>query len=215
MEPEAVEMDRKSSPPPGATGGDRELISRFQAGDRAAFNPLVTKYQEQVFNMCCRFLGNYEEAGDASQEVFLRAFRALGAFRQEAAFSTWIHTITMNTLRNVVASAPYREARKLRRLDAMPVGEEASGEGGRGGTWEPDSGEKTPLEKLGGEERERLIAGAIASLPEDHREMVVLRDVEGLSYEEIARVTGIGLGTVKSRLARARGELRERLKGSL
>ena len=151
-------------------------------------------YQHRVFGVALRMLGNRAEAEDVAQEAFVRAHRALGAFRGDAKLSTWLYAITSRLCLNRLASGERRMARQgedaLRRLsDAGP---------------RPDAAFEC-------RELETALGRAIAELPEDRRIVVVLRDIEGLSYEEIAQVLELELGTVRSRLHRARADLKEKL----
>jgi RNA polymerase sigma-70 factor (ECF subfamily) len=178
-----------------AEAGDApRFLDRLRAGDAPAFEELVMTYQHRVFGVALRMLGNRAEAEDVAQEVFVRAHRALGAFRGDAKLSTWLYAITSRLCLNRLASGERRMARQgddalLRLSDAGP---------------RPDAA----LERR---ELETALGRAIAELPEDRRIVVVLRDLEGLSYEEIAQVLELELGTVRSRLHRARAELKEKL----
>lgn len=171
------------------------------------FDELVLKHKDKVFNLCYRFLGDYEEANDCAQEAFVKAYRSLKDFRFESSVSTWIFRIAVNTCKNRLSSAQYRRSRYMVRLDEPKEtddGAQAVEIGGRS---------LSPSAELDRKEKGELIQEAINSLPEDQKSVVVLRDIEGLPYEEISEVTGYNLGTVKSKLARARQELREKLKG--
>jgi RNA polymerase sigma-70 factor (ECF subfamily) len=178
-----------------AEAGDApRFLDRLRAGDAPAFEELVMTYQHRVFGVALRMLGNRAEAEDVAQEAFVRAHRALGEFRGDAKLSTWLYAITSRLCLNRLASGERRMARQgedalLRLSDAGP---------------RPDAA----LERR---ELETALGRAIAELPEDRRIVVVLRDIEGLSYEEIAQVLELELGTVRSRLHRARAELKEKL----
>lgn len=178
-----------------AEAGDApRFLDRLRAGDAPAFEELVMTYQHRVFGVALRMLGNRAEAEDVAQEAFVRAHRALGAFRGDAKLSTWLYAITSRLCLNRLASGERRLIRHgedalLRLSDAGP---------------RPDAA----LERR---ELETALGRAIAELPEDRRIVVVLRDIEGLSYEEIAQVLELELGTVRSRLHRARAELKEKL----
>ncbi len=175
------------------------------AGDASAFEALVSRYKDMVYTMCCYLLGDAHEAEDLSQEVFIKVFRSLEGFRHESSFSTWLHVITLNTCRNRLTSLPFRIKKKM--VSLIRNDEE-------GGLF-PDIPDKAPLAngELIRHERMVRVRKAIAELSPDHKEVIVLRDIEGLSYEEIAEATGKDLGTVKSRIARARRQIKERLKG--
>jgi RNA polymerase sigma-70 factor (ECF subfamily) len=178
-----------------AEAGDApRFLDRLRAGDAPAFEELVMTYQHRVFGVALRMLGNRAEAEEVAQEAFVRAHRALGEFRGDAKLSTWLYAITSRLCLNRLASAERRLVRQgedvlLRLSDAGP---------------RPDAA----LERR---ELETALGRAIAELPEDRRIVVVLRDLEGLSYEEIAEVLELELGTVRSRLHRARADLKEKL----
>jgi RNA polymerase sigma-70 factor (ECF subfamily) len=178
-----------------AGAGDApRFLDRLRAGDGPAFEELVMTYQHRVFGVALRMLGNAAEAEEMAQEAFVRAHRALGDFRGDAKLSTWLYAITSRLCLNRLASGERRLTRQgedalLRLSDAGP---------------RPD----VALERR---ELETALGRAIAELPEDRRIVVVLRDIEGLSYEEIAQVLELELGTVRSRLHRARADLKEKL----
>lgn len=184
---------------------DEILVRAFQAGDGSAFDALVVKYKDKVYTMCFYLLGDVHEANDQAQETFLKVFRSLPAFRHESAFSTWLHRITVNTCTNRLKSISFR-------IRKMMVSLDAPGEAGNAFLQIPDG---SLLQNGELEKREKMAAvkKALERLSPDHRTMIILRDMEGLPYEEIARITELDLGTVKSRIARARQELRARLEG--
>ena len=178
-----------------AEAGDApRFLDRLRAGEASAFEELVTMYQHRVFGVALRMLGNAAEAQEAAQEAFLRAHRGLAKFRGDAKLSTWLYAITSRLCLNRLASGERRLVRQ---------GEETllrlADDGRR-----PDAA----LERS---ELEAALHRAIAELPEERRIVVVLRDLEGLSYEEIAQVLDLELGTVRSRLHRARADLKEKL----
>ncbi|HNX82120.1 MAG TPA: sigma-70 family RNA polymerase sigma factor [Candidatus Omnitrophota bacterium] len=187
---------------------DGELIKRFQQSKQntPAFDALITRYKNRIFHLCYRFLGNYEEANDSAQETFVKVYRALDTFRFESSFSTWIYRIAVNTCKNKLVSAEYRMRRRTSSIDTpletsendcpLEIADEKA-QTGRG-----------ELEK---KEKSAVIQAAIETLPEEQRSIVILRDIQGLSYEEISQITGFNLGTVKSKLARARCALKEKL----
>ncbi len=178
-----------------AEAGDApRFLDRLRAGDAPAFEELVMTYQHRVFGVALRMLGNRAEAEEVAQEVFVRAHRALGDFRGDAKLSTWLYAITSRLCLNRLASGERRLTRQ---------GEDALLRLSDGGP-RPDAA----LERR---ELETALGRAIAELPEDRRIVVVLRDIEGLSYEEIAQVLELELGTVRSRLHRARADLKEKL----
>lgn len=195
---------RKSIP---SSEEDAGMVSAFQAGSDAVFDRLVLKHKDRLFNFCYWFLGDYQEANDAAQETFIRVYRSLKKFRFESAFSTWLYRIAVNTCRNRLKSAAYRERKNVVRLDnpGAPEGADSSVEIG--------DESRSPMIELERKERWMLIKKAIDSLPPEQKTVVALRDIEGLSYDEIANITGFNLGTVKSKLARARLDLRKKLRG--
>jgi RNA polymerase sigma-70 factor, ECF subfamily len=173
----------------------RELLDRLRAGEARAFEELVTTYQHRVFGVAVRMLGSPTEAEEVAQETFLRAHRALADFRGDAKLSTWLYAIASRLCLNRLASNEGRMSRaRAEGLDRLPAGE-----GGEPGA---------DLERS---EREVALHRAIAELPEERRMVVVLRDLEGLAYDEIAAALSLELGTVRSRLHRARLDLKEKL----
>jgi len=195
-------------PPRGSVGArdeDEALVRRAQGGDEAAFEELVRRHEGEVFRVCRRMLGSREDAMDAAQDTFVRVYRALPRFRGEAAFRTWVYGIALNVCRNVLASAPRRAAART-----LPVHGEA--ENGKTPMILAD-GRANPEAVAYGRELGQALERALAALSPEHREVLVLREVEGLEYEEMAAALGCRLGTVKSRLARARAALLSRLDG--
>jgi len=186
---------------------DVKLIKAFQAGKKAAFDELVLSHKDKVFNLCYWFIGDYQEANDLAQDVFFKAFKALKNFRFESAFSTWIYRITVNTCKNRLKSLQYRLKNKFVHLNHTKAGSNP-------GVEIADESSSPEIE-LGKKEKMKRIKAAINSLPPNKKTVVVLRDIEGLSYEKISTVTQLNLGTVKSKLARARQDLREMLKGEM
>jgi RNA polymerase sigma-70 factor (ECF subfamily) len=178
----------------GRTGDDAELVARLRRGDPRAFEDLVIAYQHRVFGVALRMLGSRAEAEDLAQEVFLRVHGAVADFRGDAKLSTWLYTIASRLCLNRLASSERRLTREgeetLTRLASKHPG---------------------PAAELERSELETALHRAIAELPEERRIVVVLRDLQGLSYEEIARALELELGTVRSRLHRARLDLKEKL----
>jgi RNA polymerase sigma-70 factor (ECF subfamily) len=191
----------------GSTDADVTTVRAFQAGNKAAFDELVLKHKDRVFNLCYWFLGDYEEANDSAQEIFVKVYRSLNKFRLESTFATWLYRIAVNTCKNRIKSSEYRHKKKMVWLNNPGEAE--------GTKAEPDIPDESPSPMMELEKKERLmlIKEAINSLPEEQKMVVALRDIEGLSYDEVADITGLNLGTVKSRLARARLDLREKLRG--
>ena len=182
---------------------DAELVRKCQTGEWRAYNELIARHQDRLFNLIYRYLGNWEDARDVCQEVFLKAFRALSDFRGDAAFGTWLHQIGVN------AVISWRRGKQSRRT--APLGNGGDDPNGNPGL-DPADQAPGPAQLADQRERERLVQEAIRSLDEEQRMLVVLRDVQGYDYEAIARMLGCPRGTVKSRLHRARLVLRERLR---
>jgi RNA polymerase sigma-70 factor (ECF subfamily) len=177
---------------------DRAWVLAFQGGREEGFNRLVLKHKDRVFGLCRRLLGDRDEAEDAAQEAFVRVFHGLGEFRLEAKFSTWLYRIAVNVCKNKMESKQYRENRNRQSLEAMDA--------------EDGPASPSPAQELEAKDRRQCIEAAIARLPDEQRVLVVLRDVEGRSYEEMAETTGLNPGTLKSRLNRGRRQLQEWLK---
>ena len=191
----------------GAPDEDAATVRTFQAGAKGAFDELVLKHKDKVFNLCYWFLGDYEEANDSAQETFVKVYRSLDKFRFESTFFTWLYRIAVNTCKNRLKSSEYRQKKEMVWLDNP--GKSQSGNAFRDIQDESPS----PIVELERKERLMSIKKAINSLPAEQKIVVALRDIEGLSYEEVASITGFNIGTVKSRLARARLDLREKLRG--
>jgi len=186
---------------------DAELVRAFQSGDKRAFDDLVLRHKDKIFNLCYWYFQDTQEANEQAQEIFIKIFKALNKFRFESAFSTWLHRIAINTCKNRIKSLEYRFRKKTDSMDNPDFADHGNpGEKLTNGRDLPD----TALEK---KERTRLVQKAIQALPEMKKTMIILRDIDGLSYEEIAAVTGLNPGTVKSKLARARDDLKNRLRG--
>ena len=191
-----------SGPAPRRVGlvneDDREAVRRVQSGDGEAFEPLVEKYKRKVFRLAYQVLRDQEEALDVSQEAFVKAFRALPAFKGDSAFYTWLFRITMN----VALDRKRQRATRARSLGTEDVTPEE---------WErtATSTDPDPEDVATGVERRERIRKGLDSLSEHHRTIIILSDIEGLQYREIAEVLGIPMGTVMSRLHHARKRLRE------
>jgi RNA polymerase sigma-70 factor (ECF subfamily) len=168
---------------------DDELVRACLAGDRQAFDRLVERHQRQVYLLCYRFTGNHEDASEAAQDVFVRAYRALGTFRGNAAFTTWLYRIGVNGCLN-------RVAKRQPRMAPIEAVEEAAGHG------EAADG------ALVRAERARQVRQAIARLPEKQRATLILRAYHDLPHEEIARVLGSSVGAAKTNLHHALNRLR-------
>ena len=180
------------------------------AGAGISFEELFERYQNMVYQLTYRILGEREEAMDLSQEVFLTVYRKLAHFRGESSLKTWIYRIAVNR-----ASNRYRWWNRLRRRGTLSLDGHLSGERSRPLAELIESQGKTPEEILLLQEERAELQQVLLNLPLPQRIVVIMRDMEGMSYEEIADATGISLGTVKSRIARGRDELKRRLNGSL
>ncbi len=185
---------------------DAILIRAFQQGDKAVFDELVLKHQDKLFNLCYRLSGDYQEANDAAQETFMRVYVSLKKFRFESSFSTWLYRIAVNICKNKFKSLAYRQKKKTVSLSNPGLAEDDES------LLEIRDDTYSPINEIEKKERMRAIEQAINMLPPEQKTVVTLRDIEGFSYDEIVRITGTALGTVKSRLSRARLDLRKRLR---
>jgi RNA polymerase sigma-70 factor (ECF subfamily) len=189
---------------------ETQFIDRLRAGDAAAFERLVAERSGDIYALLYRLTEDPEEARDLTQETFLQAFRSIAHFRGDADLRTWLYRIAVNQARN-----RWRWWRRRRRgstvsLDATDETHELSL-----ATRLVDEHAPDPEARTLSHEREEILLAAVRQLARPYREAVVLRDVEGLSYEEVAAALDISVGTVKSRLSRGRTELRRKLEGSL
>jgi RNA polymerase sigma-70 factor, ECF subfamily len=180
------------------------------AHDERAFNELVEAYQGRVFRLVLRMLGRRDEAEDMAQEVFVQVFKAVGQFRGESKLSTWIYRIAVNLCKNRTKYLARRHTDAQDELE--PVAERAALSQAKGVT---HSDVARPDHMVEGYQVEKIVQGCMAELETDFREVLVLRDVEDLSYEEIAEITGLADGTVKSRIHRARAMLKARVERAL
>lgn len=186
----------------GGKSSDQLLVERVRQGDRSAFDVLVGKYQHKIIKLVGRYVRDPDEALDVSQEAFIKAYRALQSFRGESAFYTWLYRIAINTAKNHLAAA--RRRPEDFELDLQ----------------DPDQYElqarlkeiATPEGAVLTEEIRRTVNEAIENLPEDLRTAIILRELEGMSYEEIATTMECPVGTVRSRIFRAREAIDKRLK---
>jgi len=182
------------------------LIDRCLVGDDTAFDQIVHRHQDMVFNLSCRLLGGYDEAVDLSQEVFLQVYRKLSSFRRDASLRTWIYRIVINRAKN-------RQRwwkRRIGEMTALPL-EEAESRPRSGVAARLASHDVAPDEALARKEQGQILHRAIEKLPFDQRTILLLKEIDGLSYEEISTTLDLPLGTVKSRLSRARKSLRDSL----
>jgi RNA polymerase sigma-70 factor (ECF subfamily) len=181
---------------------DLELILRFKSGDAAAFEDIVRAHQDRIYNLCRYLLRNEADAQDAAQDVFLKAFKGLKDFRPEASLYTWLYRIAVNTCIDRQRKPFFRSFFR----------ESGSGTGADAGLLELRSDEPSPERLVESRQISQQIQSALKRLSPKLRAAIVLKEIEGLSYEEIGGVLEISLGTVKSRISRAREELQEILK---
>ena len=180
---------------------EQELVRRAKGGDQDAFAELVTAHQDRIYTLCLRMTGNREDAQDAAQEAFLNAWRGLASFQGGSSFSTWLYRLASNACIDLL------RRRKRRQEGEAPhsLDDEEAG-------WpEPAAPGGGPEEELEQKERRQALERELRALPDHQREILVMREVSGLSYQEIGELLSLDLGTVKSRLARARLALKKRL----
>lgn len=173
---------------------DRALVERVQKGDKRAFDLLVGKYQHKIISVISRYISDWSECQDVAQEAFIRAYRAIGSFRGDSAFYTWMYKIGINTAKNYLVSQGRRPPTEdIAVEDAVQF---------EGATRLHETG--TPERELLREEIEQTVFATVEQLPEELRVAITLREVDGLSYEEIAEAMACPIGTVRSRIFRAR-----------
>lgn len=183
---------------------DHALIEATKNGDEAAFTLIVTRYKNPITNYLYRFLNDYEEAVDLAQETFVRVYFAIDRYHTDYAFSTYIYRIATNLA--------ISEIRKRKRRTVLSLTGLFQSEDEEQTEFQPPDNRSRPDEDLVEDERSRMIAKAIAALPPKYRVPIILRDVEGRTYDEIAEILELGLGTTKSRISRGRGLLKEKLR---
>jgi RNA polymerase sigma-70 factor (ECF subfamily) len=186
----------------GGKTSDSLLVERVQQGDKSAFDILVGKYQHKIIKLVGRYVRDPDEAMDVAQEAFIKAYRALGSFRGDSAFYTWLYRIAINTAKNYLAAA--RRRPEDFNMDLQdPEQYELHGR---------LSSVDTPEGNVLSEEIRQTVNAAIEALPEDLRTAIILREMEGMSYEEIATTMECPVGTVRSRIFRAREAIDKQLK---
>ncbi len=186
----------------GETELDQALVERVQAGDTRAFDLLVRKYQHKIVSVVTRYVSDWSEAQDVAQEAFIRAYRAIGAFRGDSAFYTWIYRIAINTAKNHLVSRGRRP----------PIGDIAIEDAVQLDGASQLRDRATPERELLRQEIEQTVADTVEALPEELRTAITLREVDGLSYEEIAEAMNCPIGTVRSRIFRAREAIDQKLR---
>ncbi|CZF78775.1 RNA polymerase sigma factor RpoE [Grimontia marina] len=181
---------------------DQALIERVQNGDKQAFNLLVVKYQNKVCNLISRYVSNSGDVPDVAQEAFIKAYRALPGFRGESAFYTWLYRIAVNTAKNYLVA-------QGRRPPSSDIDAEEAENYENGGALKEIS---NPENLMLSEQLKQVVFSTIESLPDDLKTAITLREIDGLSYEEIAEVMGCPVGTVRSRIFRAREAVDKRVR---
>ena len=183
--------------------GESELIHKAQNGDAAAFERLIESYQQPVFNLAYRMTGNYDDASDIAQEALIKVYLNISKFKKNSKFSTWVYRIATN--------ACLDEIKKRKKHQTFSISEDIETDEGPiiREFEDPSANVEENFER---KERQKVISDAIAELPENHRVIIVLRDINGLAYDEIAAALKCSEGTVKSRISRARDALYEILK---
>ena len=204
MDPDAPALTRPKNPMSEADSRPVDLlVESFREGKPGAFDAIVRAHQDRVYSFCVRMLSDREDALDIAQEVFLSAYRNLSGFRGEASLSTWLLRIATNRCLNRIRQRSARAAREV---------VQGGAEGNDDSSFQPPGREEDrPDRMVETRETGKILEAAIARLDEDSRMLVILSDVEGFSYEELAGAVGIPLGTVKSKLHRARMALRKML----
>ncbi len=187
-------------------GEEEKLIERLKRRDEAAFNTIVRLYQERVFRLLLRMLGDREEAEDVAQEVFISVFKSIDSFRGDSKFSTWLYRVATNHCKNRIKYLDRRARGKRKELDELSEHDALES-----ATMNPSAQIARPDEQAEANQMEIIVRSAIMELDEDQRMLVIMRDVENMSYEEIQAETGLLEGTVKSRLHRARLALAKRV----
>jgi len=182
---------------------DQQLVERVQNGDKQAFDLLVTKYQRKLIRLLSQFVRDPAEVEDVAQEAFIKAYRALPAFRGDSAFYTWLYRIGVNTAKNYLVS----QGRKASTLQGIDTEDAENFEDG-GVLREMD----TPESELMSKQIAQTVNQTLEQLPEELRTAIVLREIEGLSYDEIAKIMECPIGTVRSRIFRAREAISEELR---
>jgi RNA polymerase sigma-70 factor, ECF subfamily len=202
-------LQRVEKPDEERKDEDAPFVARCRRGDVDAFEVLVARHQRKMFTVAYRMTGDYDEACDVVQETFLSAFTGIGKFRGEARFSTWLFGILMNHARD--------SARKIctRRGKVSPIPDDPERLGAECGDGWYSPPPETTVERMERKEREAKVQEGISALDGEQREVLVLRDIQGCSYDEIGRILKLPDGTVKSRLFRARGALRDYLSADM
>ena len=185
---------------------EHRLVKRLKRREELAFHEFVVRNQRSIFNLCLRMVGHPIEAEDVAQDVFVRSFLAIDTFRGDSSLATWLYRIAINLCKNRLKYLGRRRHGSAQTVDDVPEGELLRSVAGGLSVGEPVA---RPDEILAGNETEALIQRALATVDPDFRELLILRDIEGMSYADVMAITGLAEGTVKSRLHRARQALKE------
>lgn len=187
-------------------GIEKLLVAKSKKGDIIAFEELISGYEKKAYNIAYRMMGNEEDAKDMAQEAFIKIYKSIKNFREESSFSTWLYRIVTNVCLD--------EIRKRKRNNTLPL--EINIESDKGAAHiEIGADKETPEDIFERIEKRQLILNAINSLNEDYKTVIVLRDIQGFGYEEIASMLSCSLGTIKSRINRARNALKDKLRYQL
>ncbi len=184
-----------------ASNQDAAIVRKVQEGDREAYNLLVLRYQHKVVQIALKFVNNQADANDIAQEAFIKAYKAIGNFRGESGFYTWLYRIVVNTART------FLESSSKHRNNVDVDAEDIASQDHQGAL----SSNETPDRIIESQELQRTIMQALTQLPTELRQAITLREVEGLAYDEIAKLTGVPVGTVRSRIFRARQFIEEKM----
>lgn len=176
---------------------ENKLIERATSGDPAAFNRLMEMHEKRMYAVALRMFGNREDAQDSLQEAMLRVYRSIGGFKGQSSFGTWVYRITMNTCLDEIRRKKNKQSASLDNM--LDQG------------WAPTDEGASPEKRVMQQEMRKSIAQSIQELPEDMRSAIIMRDVHGYSFEEIADTLNVNVGTIKSRISRGREKLREKL----
>lgn len=179
---------------------EKQLVRKSREGDITAFEELIRSYEKRIFNIALKMVGNREDASDIAQEVCIKIFKSIGKFKEDSSFSTWVYRITSNVCVDQL---------RKRKNNVIPLA--VSGEDGEYELPVADR-DRLPDEIVESKETSALVRGCIQELPPEHKVIIVLRDIYGYRYEEIAKILNLSMGTVKSRLNRARGMLKDKIK---
>jgi RNA polymerase sigma-70 factor (ECF subfamily) len=192
---------------PMPEGYEEKLVERLKRRDEAAFNELIRLYQGRIFRLVFRMLGDRSEAEDLAQEVFITVFKSIDGFRGDSKLSTWLYRVATNHCKNRIKYLDRRARGKKKEFDE--IAEHGAIESA---SMDPTTHIARPDQMLEAMQKERILQLAIAALDDEHRELIVFRDIEHMTYEQIQEITGLPEGTVKSRLHRARHALREHVR---